>query len=180
MAEPLETLVSCDLCGADDPQPVLSKSGRSYVRCRQCGFVYVSPRVADPMAENIETYQRGILSCFKGMYLPRRQRVYRRLLRRFSRFRKTNRLLEIGSNVGGFLYAARQAGWDAVGVEPVEACVRYARETHGLQAVAATLEESGLAADTFDVIFSNAVFEHIESPSRTFTDPGKTNVLCAI
>ena len=186
MAEPLETHVSCDLCGADDPQQVLSKSGGFYVRCQQCGFVYASPCAADPLAENAEAYQRGMLSCVKGMYLPRRQRGYRHLLRRFSRFRKTNRLLEIGSNVGGFLYAARQAEWEAVGVEPAEVCARYARETHGLQVIATTLEESGLAADTFDVIFSNAVFEHIESPSRTLKAaarvlrPGGVIYICTV
>ena len=36
--------VSCNLCGADTADPVLTKHGFTIVRCRSCGLSYVTPR----------------------------------------------------------------------------------------------------------------------------------------
>ena len=79
----------------------------------------------------------------------------------------SGRLLEVGCNVGGFLHCARKLGWEVAGVEPVDACARYARE-QGMRAVTGTLEEADLPEASFDVVYSNAVLEHIPSPRAAF------------
>ena len=80
-------------------------------------------------------------------------------------YRRTNRLLEVGCNVGGFLDQARKQGWDAVGVEPVDACAGYGREQHGLNILTGRLEDARFPDDTFDVVYSSAVLEHVPAPS---------------
>src|SRR5690606_37993196 len=77
---------------------------------------------------------------------------------------------EIGSNVGGFLYQAREQGWRATGVEPVEDCARWGQERHGLDILPCTLHEAHLPENTFDVVYSNAVFEHLPSPSHVLCE----------
>lgn len=166
MAEPYEEYVFCDLCGADDGERIVAKSGTFYVRCRQCGLIYANPRIFDPVSYNRRAVTATRQKYVEAHYSRRKQRAYGRLLRKFRRFRKTGRLLEIGSNVGGFLHRARRMGWEPVGVEPVGSCAGYARDRYGLEVIASTLEEAGLEDNAFDVVFSNAVFEHLVSPSR--------------
>jgi 2-polyprenyl-3-methyl-5-hydroxy-6-metoxy-1,4-benzoquinol methylase len=170
MEKPFEQHVCCDLCGADDAEQILRKQERFYVRCRRCGFIYTNPRASEPAADNVKFFEAHKQEYLQAQYSRRKQRAYARRLRRFAPYRKTGRLVEIGSGMGGFLYRAREMGWDPVGVEPVESCARYAREQHGLETVPGTLEEAHLPADAFDVVFSNAVFEHLPSPSRVLAE----------
>lgn len=166
MGGPGEKHVFCDLCGADDAQPILEKKGACYVKCRQCGFLYANSPIPDYDAISEESYVRSKPSYIAAHYSPAKQRAYRRVLRRFEKFRRTNRLLEVGCNVGGFLYQARQLGWEAVGLEPVASCASYARQVRGLEVIPSTLERADLPDESFDVVYSNALFEHLLSPSH--------------
>jgi 2-polyprenyl-3-methyl-5-hydroxy-6-metoxy-1,4-benzoquinol methylase len=168
MNDPSVRQVTCDLCGADDCTRVLEKEGACYVECNRCGFVYANPRICDPESFNEELFENRLHSYVEKNYSEKKQRDYRRELRRLKPFRQNNRLLEIGSNVGGFLFQARQLNWSPVGLEPVEACARYGREQRGLNIIASILEDANLSDNHFDVVYSNAVFEHLASPSLCF------------
>jgi SAM-dependent methyltransferase len=160
--------LACDLCGSRESVFLLEKDGGRYACCPHCGFIFTNPRHENFVADNDEVFRHSLARYVEKSYSRRKQRTYRRKLRQFARWRLTGRLLEIGSNVGGLLLAARAEGWDAVGVEPVEACARYGREKHGLNIIPRILEEAGLPEDSFDVIYSNAVFEHLATPSVVF------------
>jgi len=97
-------------------------------------------------------------------YEPRRQRRYARRLARLERRVGRGRLLDVGANAGGFLFAARARGWEGVGVEPVAALAEWARERHGLDVRASTLEQAGLPSASFDLVHSHAVLEHLTDP----------------
>jgi len=166
MTEVHEEYVSCDLCGADDAEQILAKEGTFYVRCRPCGFIYTCPKISDPAADNEQFFEARLQEYIGAQYSPRKQRGYEDVLRQFEPFRRTGRLLEIGSNAGGFLYRAREMGWQPTGVEPVNICARYALREHGLETITSTLEQADLEKNAFDVVYSNAVFEHLTAPSR--------------
>lgn len=170
MSQPREEWVACDLCGADDSAVVLEKDGGTYVSCRHCGLVYTNPRPVDFAAQNEESFTNTLNQYIAKCYHPVKQRQYRRELRRFAPYRRNNRLLEIGCNVGGLLYQAREQGWTAVGVEPAAACAQYGREQHGLEVLPTTLEAAALPADSFDAVYANAVFEHLASPRRVLQE----------
>lgn len=82
-------------------------------------------------------------------------------------FRPCGRLLDLGCNCGLLLDLARARGWDVVGVEPGEAACRYAVEHLGLNVFGGTLEQAALSPDTFDVVVSLQVFEHLLKPRET-------------
>ena len=164
MSEP-----ACDLCGASDFEPLLEKGGARYLCCRGCGFIQ-SDLTAEEYGEANESFFSGALAGFAAKsYTPKKQRVYARRLLRLEPFRGAGRLLEIGANVGGFLFVARELGWEGVGVEPVAVCAAWARETHGLDVREGTLEGVALDGELFDVIYANAVFEHLVSPRAVLT-----------
>ena len=80
---------------------------------------------------------------------------------------KSGHLLDLGCGVGNFLAAARDAGFEVVGIELNQNAVRFAREHYGLQNILAMHPQEFLAAhpeEKFDVVTFFEVLEHQDSP----------------
>lgn len=80
---------------------------------------------------------------------------------------KGGRLLEIGCATGFLLRAARERGFDVVGVEMSEWASGIARDRFGLDVRTSRLEQAGLEAESFDVVVLADVIEHLTDPART-------------
>lgn len=177
--------VNCGLCGRDDwivrfaaTMPgkegvdvaafrcTSSGYGRhpQIVQCRYCSYVYANPRwVSDELLEAYaavedETYVRERTG---------RELTFRRHLEALQRFTgapRGRRLLDVGAYIGVFVEVAREAGWDACGVEPSQWAVRVARQ-RGLPVRQGTQETLGVEAEAFDVITMWDVIEHVDDPA---------------
>jgi 2-polyprenyl-3-methyl-5-hydroxy-6-metoxy-1,4-benzoquinol methylase len=160
--------VPCDLCGHVEHKPFLAKSGGFYTRCPSCGFVYTNPVTSDLSEHNKIYYNETSGKYIQKHFSIRHQRKCCALLRKFNRHRKLGKLLEIGCNAGGFVYAADLKGWEAHGIEPVEKVTEYAKRKYGLNIQNCFVEHADLPEGGFDVVYSNAVFEHLPSPTAAF------------
>jgi len=89
----------------------------------------------------------------------------KRRLRVIEKYKSGGRLLEVGCASGRFLDVARRHGpWQVVGIEQSENAVRYARETLGLDVVNASIEDTTLAGESYDVVAMWYVLEHLHDP----------------
>lgn len=82
---------------------------------------------------------------------------------------KSGRLLDLGCGVGNFVSAARDAGFDAAGVEFDASAVRFAQQHYGLKKVFAMVPEEFRATyprERFDVVTFFEVLEHQDDPRR--------------
>lgn len=77
------------------------------------------------------------------------------------------RLLEIGCATGFLLRAARERGFDAVGVEMSEWASGIARDEYGLDVRTGKLEDARLEAESVDVVVLADVIEHLTDPAAT-------------
>jgi len=154
----------CDLCGGEDFSTLLEKKGAHYLECQDCGFIRTDLSAEEFALANEEFFVGNLAEYAAKSYTAAKQRRYVRRLHGLEAHRGAGRLLEIGSNVGGFVHCAKEYGWRASGVEPVEACARHAREERGLDVVTGTLGDADFEPASFDVVYSNAVFEHLTSP----------------
>ena len=167
--------VPCNLCSANDAEPFLQLDGWPVVRCRACGLAYVDPRPsmaairasygedAGPAgwtAQYLEQYrQRVAVDEFKlGEYVAR-----------IERYCPPGRILDVGCATGAFLRAARARGWDVCGVDLGGWAVEFAREAD-LDVRVGTLEEVHFPADSFDVVFSKSLLEHVPDPRGTLLE----------
>ena len=155
---------TCPLCRNQDWQPSWEKEGRRYLSCVGCGFIVADLSPLQFGALNEQTFEGLLEHYVQRSYEPRRQARYGRRLATFERRVGTGRLLEVGANVGGFLHAARGRGWETVGVEPVEACARWARSEQGLDVRVGSIESTHLEPCSFDAAYSHAVLEHLTDP----------------
>jgi 2-polyprenyl-3-methyl-5-hydroxy-6-metoxy-1,4-benzoquinol methylase len=156
--------VACDLCGSQESMFLLEKSGARYTQCTACKFIFTNPRSDDVSEENENDFTRSLHRYVEKGYSPKWQRIYQKKIRRFEKWRSTGQFLEIGCNVGALLHMARHSGWQVTGIEPVSACAHYGIHQHALHIIPSTLEQAGLVANTYDVVYANAVFEHLPSP----------------
>jgi len=89
---------------------------------------------------------------------------------RMSRLREVspgNRLLEVGSSWGYFLFQAEAAGFDARGIEIGERRASFGRSELGVR-IDRSLADVG--DERFDVVYTSHVLEHFTDLSRIFSE----------
>ncbi len=162
--------LSCDLCGGVSNQMFATKYELEYRQCDDCEFVFADVREFDFESYNSESME-GLRDTHLNKHTSSRYlKQYASLLKQHSPYRQTNRFLEIGSSTGGFLSQVKAAGWLEYGVEPDPGSGAYSRDELGLNVHVGTLDSAQFDADCFDVIYSNAVLEHVDSPSEVIAD----------
>ena len=159
--------VKCNLCHRNKTRPVIEIDGFSWVRCQHCGLIYLNPRPKSARELNPAVMESGVDYFTRKGYSPDKQNYYKKYLKKFEGYKKTSRLLEIGCASGGFLYAARDCGWQAKGIEYFEPAARYGRNRYNLDIIAGSLLETKLPKEYFDLVIMNMVIEHLEDPIET-------------
>lgn len=163
----------CDLCGADDPAPVLEspRLDGPLVRCRRCGMVYVGRRGSDfTFAERDDERSEALHERLATLAIvdqgveeaeqPLRAQADADRLALLRQHVDGGRLLDVGCSTGGFLRTAA-ASFDVAGVEPDPGTSELARAA-GLEVVTGTLRD--LPDEPFDAITMFHVIEHARSP----------------
>jgi 2-polyprenyl-3-methyl-5-hydroxy-6-metoxy-1,4-benzoquinol methylase len=73
-------------------------------------------------------------------------------------------LLEIGVGHGAFLNAAREAGWNIIGVDVSHYAAEYVRRTYGITVHRGLLSDVGVPPGSIDVVHMSHVLEHLADP----------------
>jgi 2-polyprenyl-3-methyl-5-hydroxy-6-metoxy-1,4-benzoquinol methylase len=186
-ADLFETIV-CPLCGSDrmdvvrpsrypaaitaqDISELYSASSAhilkdQVVRCQSCSLIYVNPR---PLSElTIGSYASAVDPTFVAQNDNRIATFRKSLSGVLHRLGESGgngrRLLDIGCAGGAFPVAARDLGFDPVGIEPSRWMADYARRTYGLDVRDGILEPGVFPPGSFDVVTLWDVIEHVPQP----------------
>lgn len=169
----------CVVCGDTSARTLFRPrlSPGPVVRCHNCGLVYVYPVEhlerfyhddtpgREPSLEERAEEERHLYHYLSEEGWKRQNLA--RVLDEIEMFCPPGRLLDLGCYCGLLLDPARARGWDAVGVEPEETSRRYAVEHLGLNVFGGTLGQVAFPPDSFDVVVSLQVFEHLLDPKET-------------
>lgn len=178
--------VVCNLCGSSDSielypatleQDHKPQAGSAFmctspdygqhyriVKCKQCGFVYANPR--GQAAQILNAYQ----SVEDPTYLQEqvgREWTFRKHLEPIHKLAGApagRHLLDVGAYTGVFVQIAREAGWDAEGLEPSTWAVAQAK-AKGLRVTQGTLATAHFEPESFDVVTLWDVIEHFDNPA---------------
>jgi 2-polyprenyl-3-methyl-5-hydroxy-6-metoxy-1,4-benzoquinol methylase len=133
-------------------------------RCARCGSASTGG------ARRPDLYEIGVYGAASPRLSPlvdAVRRVYERqklaLIKR--RLAPPARLLEVGAGEGRFVAAARDAGYEAYGLEPSARAVELAARA-GVELTRSSLETALVGAGEFDGIVLWHVLEHLESPTE--------------
>lgn len=146
-------MMSCPLCQEQETTPLFVKEERSFTRCHRCHLIYQDPPPSNEDRE--EHYREGYYESFG----PRvdaihqgRLSLYENVLKACSRYRRTGRLLDIGSGFGDFLDLAQDRGWEVWGIEPSRQAAESAQKRFGNRVLNQTVETADFPENHFDVI----------------------------
>lgn len=171
--------VACPACGAADAAPAFEKFTFSYVRCRPCGTIYMSPRPSPAVMASYydasENYRYWAERIFPASEAARREKVQRPRLERVLALCgrhgvPTGTLVEVGAGFGTFAALARDAGAfrRVVAVERTPEMAAACR-ARGVETVERTIEEAADSVGDADVVAAFEVLEHLFDP-RAFVD----------
>jgi CMP-N-acetylneuraminic acid synthetase/2-polyprenyl-3-methyl-5-hydroxy-6-metoxy-1,4-benzoquinol methylase len=162
---------ACPTCGSDQPAPELDKDHMHIVRCTACDLVYVSPTFDETHYKTVyrsAEYQDIVRDLGIKSHEYRVQRFGRERIRIMSEHLHTPhpRMLDVGCSTGFVVEAARDAGWDAIGLDLNPSAVEYGC-SRALDLRNVALEDAGFGDASFDALSLFDVLEHLHDPVRT-------------
>lgn len=129
-------------------------------KCQQCNFVFA---YQIPSVRDLESHYEGY---GRNDYLsPITVKRYNELLDSFEKYRKTNKILDVGAGIGYFLEVAKKRGWEVYGTEFTDDAIEICSEK-GIKMQKGDLSEGMFAKESFDIITSFEVIEHLSYPSE--------------
>jgi SAM-dependent methyltransferase len=163
----------CPLCDATAARALHVRAERRIVRCA-CGLVFVDPLPSVEEAERRETAAiRGEIQEETRAMFAAYGRGYRAddpVVRAFVRHLATlaplapgRRLLDVGVGTGLFLHLAREAGWEASGVDLSPEAAARATAEFGAPVTVGEFTSAPLAGP-YDAISMGDVLEHSRDP----------------
>jgi SAM-dependent methyltransferase len=163
------------LCGGAEAGLISSRardgSSLNSVVCFGCGLLRSDPMPA--VSELRRFYQSGYRMSYKGVREPKPKHVARAghlaaaRLRELSRYiRPPDRVLDIGSGAGEWLYLLKRQGISATGLDPDPGYAAFARRELSVEVVAGLVDEVEFAPQSFQVVTLFHVLEHLRDPVR--------------
>ncbi|HEY2423617.1 MAG TPA: class I SAM-dependent methyltransferase [Chthoniobacterales bacterium] len=134
------------------------------VRCSTCTGVWLEspPSFAEMGLHYTEDYHRAIMAAGEGDVHNRWQYQQRVI----SRYKQGGAILDIGCSSGAFLSMMKAPSWDLYGIEMEESTAERARKTTGAKVFVGEATTAPFRADSFDVITSFDLLEHVYSPRQ--------------
>jgi len=145
-------------------------------QCEGCGFIFMSPRPDEQERSELfsgkvpvilEPYSKAEANygAVTQSRLPFFRERILQLINESGKEPSSIRFLDIGASSGYMVQAASEAGVQAEGIEPSASGVAAARE-RGITLMLGTAENLPYADNTFDIVHSHHVFEHVADPMK--------------
>ncbi|MFH1155864.1 MAG: class I SAM-dependent methyltransferase [Pseudomonadota bacterium] len=172
--ENVSRVEACPICkaGTKNHIEVITVYGATYVYCDNCCHCYVSKRPSDKALEDFyanDTHYQKTYSDkhttearIRGVAMPKAQWV----IRQFERLhgKKPDKILDVGAGSGHFVYACRQLGIEATGLEPSRMGIQFAKDNLGCELLSVDFLDEWVSFKDFDVITFWGVIEHVPNP----------------
>jgi len=142
--------------------------GNAFSSCRGCGLIFQDPPTTD--TSNRTFYEKDYYADLKSLtpaIQAARGPIYEEVLDLSRGYRKTGRLLDVGSGYGDFLIPAKERGWEVWGIDPSKEACAAAREKIGPCVLDLTVEDASFPENHFDVVTLWNVVDCLPDPVNT-------------
>ncbi|KAF5431163.1 2-polyprenyl-3-methyl-5-hydroxy-6-metoxy-1,4-benzoquinol methylase [Candidatus Methanophagaceae archaeon] len=167
--------VPCCVCGGRNCE-ILSEKDRyglyvPVVICKDCGLIQTNPRMTQEAynqfyeLEYSKLYREGLIDVFFKFQYERGKEIYQYLKNNLKIDLINLKVLEVGTGVGGILYAFKEKGNEVYGCDLGSEYIAFGRDKYNLNLQIGTIEDID-ASWTPDIVIYSHVLEHILNPMR--------------
>ena len=153
---------TCLLCGSRKLKSLDGYEKHDLLKCSDCSFVFM--RRIPTQEELYDHYSVYAYEKEKEISLATKL-SYFKLLNKFGKYRKSNKILDVGCGEGWFLELAKERCWEIYGTEfsarAIEIC-----EGKGIKIYKGVLNPENMEETNFDIIISSETLEHINNPRQ--------------
>lgn len=150
----------CPVCEVSSELFLFCKEGGQYVKCTQCGLIYLNPVFKDECLEDYyrvnHDLQSEIVEEDSAFYIG----LYKKGLNAIEKEVRSGDILDVGCSAGLFLDVAKGSTWNTYGVELNEKEAEYAKDKG--HTVYNEMVETINFKMKFDAVTLWDVFEHLK------------------
>ena len=159
------TFLSCPICGAHAAEDVWQDDVWQLVRCADCSVVYLANPPNEEEFAALYSFESGFHTELldQSAAIEDADRTAQQHLAELAKIVTGGSLLDIGCSTGRFVAAAKQAGFEAQGVELNPDTAEIARGS-GLNVTTGTLADVQAEQRSFDAITMWDIVEHVPDP----------------
>lgn len=171
-ASNLEHVEQCPICESGAVQHALTIYGASYIRCKECSHHFLANRptkeaLAAFYSENVayqSTYadERTTETRVRQVAMPKLEWTLETFRRLYGRDPRS--ILDVGAGSGHFVYACRQSGIHADGIELSEVGRAFCKDVFGFELLKTDFTQKWGKYRDYDVITFWGVIEHTPYP----------------
>jgi len=168
---------SCLLCGSKEHEIVYDFERQDIVKCSSCGFAFVFPMPEDGHFQDVyagdywESYQVSVGEKDIHERLNEFMEISRERIGFLSKFKSKGKFLDVGCSMGFLVKAAKDAGFDAYGIDLSEKTLEEGRKRYNVKLIRSTLES--YPPEKFDAITCYNTIEHVVRPDRLLIEMRK-------
>ena len=141
----------------------------SITRCNYCSHQYPNP-MPFPKVDLGVLYSDAD-EYFQNHELEEKKNNALGIMRDFeTRLGKKGKILDVGCGRGELVWAAKESGWDAEGIDPSSEFVSFGNKHLGVNTRAGTLDETKFPSDSFDAVTLCGIIEHLYEPFETLRE----------
>lgn len=163
-----EDVSQCPVCNSSDRFIYIKHRNYQLLKCKQCNLVYQTPRKKELLLN--KQYVDNVSSrsdYYESTFLVDKITFTRRLLKTIKLLNinpKGKKVLDIGCNIGSFLAAASDLGFEPTGVEPNSQAAKEC-EKRGFKIFNSFFDKNILSKESkFDLIHLGDITEHVTTP----------------
>ena len=161
----------CSVCGSEKSRLLFMKDDFRFVKCKDCGFVYVDPSLRastlkDYYEETKEDYWKDQTTAkFRSLL----KKKFNDELAFVEKCAKKGKVLDIGCGAGIFLYHAKSRGWKVYGTEFNKFSRNFIKSKLHIQNIFPGNMDQ-FKNDYFELVTIHQCFEHLPDPNKMLDD----------
>lgn len=160
----------CPVCKKNNAEYQFNKQSCDFFRCKNDNLVFIYPKPDKLLLQKIyDDYGKERLPEKNPDKISYKEEYYY-YLNKFLEFKKTNRLLEIGSAFGSLLYLCKKRGWKTYGVEISKPSSEFSRNILKLNVYTGIVQDANYRSNYFDVVSVLQTIEHVPDPRELITE----------
>lgn len=161
----------CPVCNSLSYQREFVKDGFIYVKCKDCGLLFVNPSLKDEALKNYYENSKAMDFFQEYILMPtrkvRNERIFMPRVRLVEKHCTGGKLLDVGCAIGNFLECLKDnTSWQISGVEPSIVASDYVNKVLGIPVANCLLEDTVYPENSFDVITFWETVEHLQAPAE--------------